>query len=409
MKIIHTSDWHLGAKLHERDRAEEHRRFLAFLRDLAADEKPDALVVTGDVFDVRQPSNAAQRLYYDFIADTARDGCAGRIVVTAGNHDSAQMLSAADQVLRRLGVTIIAKAGDDPVREVVVLRHPDGEPGLAIAAVPFMNDAELANFARSTPEGCEDCGNADARAARGFHAHYSAVMAEAKRLACGAPVVALGHCFAAGATPSDVRSERGRQAGGLDGRGLDAFAGADHVALGHLHIPQNVGADGRVRYSGSPLAMSFAEAGKSKSVDVVTFGKRAGDNVDVRQIEVPEFTPLRRLEGDQQSISAAFDALAASATSPMYAALKVTCGDGDMAAFIAEMRTKASTTKIEILPIEDARVRASGVHCLSECDTLEATTPLEVARLRLAEEHLSAGEIERYAALISTVANGLEP
>lgn len=108
MKIIHTSDWHLGSKLHDQDRAEDHAAFLKWLGETMKVEKPDVLLVTGDVFDTRQPSPAAQALYYDFIADTARAGVCGKIVVTAGNHDSASMLAAADQVLKLLGVDVIA-------------------------------------------------------------------------------------------------------------------------------------------------------------------------------------------------------------------------------------------------------------------------------------------------------------
>lgn len=407
MKIIHTSDWHLGARLHERERTDDHKRFLAFLRSLVESERPDALVVAGDVFDVRQPSPAAQRLYYDFIADTARAGLCPAIVVIAGNHDSAQMLAAADQVLRRLGVRVVAKAGDGIADEVIALGNADGSCGLAIAAVPFMSDAELANFWRAAGESGEGL-SPGRKIAQGFRAHYAAVIAEAKRQGRGAPVLALGHCNVSGARVSDARSERGRQTGGLDERDAAAFAGADCVALGHLHIPQKAGASGRVLYCGSPLPMSFAEAGQKKFVNVIEFGKRAGGEVTVREIEVPEFTPLRVLDGTPEKILADLDALVAQSERPVCVALKVTDGEGEISAFVNAARSVAQGSPVEILPIEDLRKRdAAPSQAVRRTATLESLAPRDVAMLRLADEHLDEAEMKTYAAMIDEIVAGL--
>ena len=405
MKIIHTSDWHLGAKLHERDRSDDHRRFLDFLRGVIESERPDALLIAGDVFDVRQPTPAAQRLYYDFIAETARAGLCPSIVVTAGNHDSPQLLAAADQVLRRLGVRVVAKPGDCATDEVVTLNDGRGGCGLAIAAVPFINDATLANFCRdASADAPGEPQKMQQRIARGFRAHYDAVMAEARRQAAGAPIVAMGHCTITGSRLSDQRSERGRQIGGLDERDAAAFSAADYVALGHLHIPQKIDAAGRIRYCGSPLPMSFAEAGARKFINVVELGERAGDAVNVREIAVPEFTPLRVLDGSQEKIRADLATLAANATTPVLAALKVTEGEGDMAAFVNGVRAIVNGSRVEILPIEDARQRPSGaIQTIRETATLDALSPYDVAMLRLTDEHLSADELSTYSSMLTDV------
>ena len=389
--------------MHERDRTEDHKRFLSFLRSLVETERPDALVIAGDVFDVRQPSPAAQRLYYDFIADTARAGLCPAIVVIAGNHDSAQMLAAADQILRRLGVRVIAKASPDIAQEVVTLENADGSCALAIAAVPFMNDAELANFWRSSGE------NGDGltllqKIAHGFRAHYAAVIAEAKRQANGAPILAVGHCTVTGSRISDERSERGRQTGGLDERDAAVFAGADYVALGHLHIPQKIGDSGGVRYSGSPLAMSFAEAGQKKFVNIVEFGEHSGEEVRVREIEVPEFTPLRVLEGTQEKIREDLTALVAHSTSTVCVALKVTEGDGEMSSFVNGARALAQGSHVDILPIEDLRKRETKkAQELWRSATLEILEPMDVAMLRLADEHLDDGELKTYRTMLEEI------
>lgn len=406
VKLLHTSDWHLGARLHERDRSDDQRRFLAFLRDAVAEERPDALVVAGDIFDVRQPTATAQRLYYDFLADAVRDGCCKSIVIISGNHDSAQLLAAPDRLLVRLGVRVVTGYGVEGADEVVAVGDGRGGCALAIAAVPFMSDAALANSARV----CEGSGGADLptlarRVADGFRIRYAAAIGEARRLADSAPIVAMGHCTVTGAQLSDQRSERGRQIGGLDERDAGAFAGADYVALGHLHVPQTLGEGGRVRYCGSPLPMSFAEAESRKSISVVEFGERSGDAVRLREIAVPEFTPLRVIEGAQEEIREKLLALSASASSPVLAALKVTGGDGDMAAFVGSARAVATGSHVEILQIEDARPRtATAAQVLrDETQTLEALAPHDVGMMRLADEHLSQDELAVYSAMLSDV------
>lgn len=406
MKLIHTSDWHLGAKLHERDRSEDQRRFLAFLRDAIAEERPDALVVAGDVFDVRQPTAGAQRLYYDFLADTVSDRACKNIVVISGNHDSAQLLAAPDRLLARLGVRVVADMGADAADRVVAIGDGRGECALAIAAIPFLNDATLANAARPPGgmRGGAELAAMPQRVAEGFRLCCAAAIAAARRAAQAAPVVAVGHCTVAGARLSDLRSERARQVGGLDERDPGAFAGADYVALGHLHVPQTLGERGRVRYCGSPLPMSFAEASARKSISVVELGARAGEPVALREIAVPEFTPLRVIEGTHEEIRDGLRALVASAQSTVLTALKVTGGDGDMAAFVCAARAAADGSKVEILQIEDARQRtALAAKTLRDAQTLDALTPLDVGMSRLADLHLSPDELSRYAAMLSDV------
>lgn len=403
MKIIHTSDWHLGAKLHEQDRGEDHRAFLAFLATLIAEEKPDALVVSGDVFDTRQPTPAAQKLYYDFLAEVARGGNCGKVVVTAGNHDSSSMLAAADGVLRRLQVEVVSRAGDDPAGEVCRVDGADGLPALVIAAVPFMGDGELANFARAAGSTAEV---PTERLAAGFTAHYAAVFAEAKRVAGNAPVVVTGHCTVSGARVSDERSERGRQIGGLDAREGAAFGDADYVALGHLHIPQFVGEGERVRYSGSPLAMSFAEAGCAKSVTVVEFAGAAGGGIAVREVPVPDFTPLRVFEGGTEGVRHAVTALVAAKPALVYAAVRITEGEGELAPFWSELDSVVQGSGVRILLKENARPHAqpgSGLAAASE-KTLSAMTPLEVATLRINEESdLTEEERSTYVSMVEKV------
>ena len=295
MKIIHTSDWHLGARLHEEDRSAEHQAFLDWLIGLLRVEGADALIVAGDVFDVKAPSPQAQKLYYEFLAKVVKEHLCSKVVVTAGNHDNAKMLAAPSRLLEELGVAVVSVAGGgDAVNEVVTVEGKDGKPGLVVAAVPFMFDAELANF------GLDVTGDESDRAARilaGWKRHYEEVIAAARKAAPNVPLVVTGHCTVRDARQSDADSERCRRIGGIEAYDVAPFADADYVALGHLHLPQPVkGFEKKMFYSGSPLQMSFDEATGRKSVNIVTFGGPGADpSVELR--EVPETVPILTVEG----------------------------------------------------------------------------------------------------------------
>ena len=402
MTVIHTSDWHLGAKLHEQDRAEEHRQFLKALAELVQSESADAVVISGDVFDVRQPGPAAQALYYDFLASLKSCTTCRKVVVTAGNHDSASLLAASRPVLKHLDVEVVAKASEDVAKELVVLTKADGSPALVVAAVPFMNDGELSNFARAA--GVESA-DAAARVAAGFEAHYRAVLAAAHDAAPGAPVIVTGHCAVAGAKTSDARSERGRSVGGLDAFDGDAFAGADYVALGHYHIPQSVGDSGRVFYCGSPLQMSFAEAGQPKFVNVVRFGEKAGDAIDVKQVPLAVPVPLVKLEGSVEGVREQLKAIVAKGTAA-YVNVRVTEGEGELAGFWNEVdATAGATSGVRVLLKENGRPHAklgAGLAAAPEQD-LAALTPRDIAELRVGEEDLNEQEKKEYIKMVEEV------
>ncbi len=403
MTVIHTSDWHLGAKLHDQDRADEHRQFLTALSALVKAESADAIVISGDVFDMRQPGPAAQSLYYDFLASLDACKTCRKVVVTAGNHDSASLLAASGPVLKRLGVEVIAKANEDVSKELIALKKADGTNALVIAAVPFMNDGELTNFARAAGVAASD---AATRIAAGFKAHYQSVLAAAQTAAQGAPILVMGHCAIAGATVSDSRSERARVVGGLDAFDGGVFAGADYVALGHYHIPQSIGDSGRVFYSGSPLQMSFSEAGQQKFVNVIRFGEKAGDAIDVKQIPLAVPVPLARIEGSVETVRANLLALVQKGVRT-YVNVRVTEGEGELAEFWNQIDAIVDGKDVRVLQKENARPQVkpgAGLVAASEKD-LKALTPEEVAVLRIGEEDLTPEEKAEYIKMVKDVMN----
>lgn len=401
MKILHTSDWHLGGKLHEQDRSGEHERFLAWLAALLREERPDALVIAGDVFDTFAPSNRALELYYSFLGEIFKSSLCRAVVAVGGNHDSPSLLDSPEKVLIHLRAHVVGAAAETPAQEVVWVPGADADSGLAIGAVPYLREGDLRCAAAGESE--------EERAARlqaGFRAHYAAVAEAARALSRAkagrdAPLVLTGHCCLSNAKLSDDHSERARTIGGLDSFSAALLPPADYVALGHLHLPQAVGGNPACRYAGSPLPMSFAEAQSAKSVALVTFGPQSGDPIDVRTVPVPVFQKLEQVSGAPEAIAARLAELTRSGE-PVWADVQVTEGEGELAAFWDSLSALVRDTPVKILTRRNNRPGRSRAG-RGDADTLrlDTLTPAEVFRMRLAEESLTDGERADFAALFN--------
>lgn len=299
MRILHTSDWHLGRVLCTRKRYEEFEAFLDWLADTLQRERIDVLLIAGDIFDTSTPSNLAQALYYRFLVRAGAAGC-GHVVVTAGNHDSPSFLDAPRELLEALRVHVVGSAAADPADEVLVLRDADDAPVLIVCAVPYLRDRDI-----RTAEAGESVEDKERKLVEGIRAHYAAVAAEAERrrdgLGADVPIVATGHLFTAGGQTLDDDGVRELYIGSLAHVNAGIFPPCiDYVALGHLHVPQLVDGRETIRYSGSPLPMGFGEARQTKSVCLVDFD---GGPPTVRTLEVPTFQRLERIRGDWDNIA----------------------------------------------------------------------------------------------------------
>jgi DNA repair protein SbcD/Mre11 len=300
MRLLHTSDWHLGHTLKEVARDYEHQAFLAWLLETCAREMPDVLVITGDVFDSATPPATAERMWFELLAAARRACPAMDIIAIAGNHDSPARLGAASAVLRELGVHVIGSLphrADGSIDLDRVLLPVAGGRGL-VAAVPFLRpvdlpSASLRDAARSgNAEPC-DVGTAEDP----IGAIYREVIAAAReRLAPNQALVVLGHLYAAGAEPS--ASERRVSVGGQESASLRMFPrDIDYVALGHIHRSQRIGRD-TIRYAGAPIALSIDEANYRHQVVVVDFdgAKPAGERAaQIRGLEIPQVIEIVRV------------------------------------------------------------------------------------------------------------------
>lgn len=298
MKIIHTADWHLGHRLVNNDRHEEQQRALAWLSDLIATEQAEALIIAGDVFDTGTPSNQAQELYYRFLTGLTRTRCR-HVVVVGGNHDSPSLLNAPRELLRLLRIHVVGNLDRQPDGSwgslLIPLLHPEtGAPEALVAPIPFLRDREL----RSSVQG-ETAAEREAAIRNGIAEVYrqagQQVQEWQSQHGAKLPTLATGHLYATGATTSG--SELDIHVGNLGQVGADVFPEIfDYVALGHLHRPQTVGHQERIRYSGSLIPLGFGEVTDRKEV-VITHYEPQGGLLHLSTHEIPRYRQLFRLTG----------------------------------------------------------------------------------------------------------------
>ena len=286
MKVIHTSDWHIGQTLYQYSRDEEHKYFFNQLKNIVLEENPDALIVSGDIFHASTPSVMSQRLYYHALVELSRLYDDLQIIVTAGNHDSPSRLEAPRELWEAFNVTVIGNL--DFYKEVqengltydaskiqIPVRRNDEIVGW-ILAVPFIN-------AGNYPSVKEDDGYS--KRVFSFYNNLKDNLKLNKQYTENHSVISIGHFMISGV---DSASQN-KLTGGLESvvsTEMSAIPGIDYWAMGHVHHPQNVGEN--IRYSGSPFAMTFNEI-YPHSVTVVEIENH---NVDIKIREIEPLVPV---------------------------------------------------------------------------------------------------------------------
>jgi exonuclease SbcD len=303
MKVLHTSDWHLGRSLFGRKRYDEFDAFLNWLIETITAEQIDVLLIAGDIFDTNTPSNRAQSLYYDFLCKVSASSCCQHIVVIAGNHDSPSFLNAPKALLNALNVYVVGAMTDNPADEVILLKDRIQQPQALICAVPYLRDKDI----RTAAPG-ETIDDKNTKLIDGLKQHYIEVCAVAEQQQAtfakdqiNIPIIGMGHLFAAGGKTVDNDGVRDLYVGSLAHVTADIFPSSlDYLALGHLHVPQIVGGKNHIRYCGSPIPMGYGEATQTKKVIIVAFN---AEQSTIQEIDVPCFQPLVRIAGDLDHIN----------------------------------------------------------------------------------------------------------
>lgn len=289
MKILHTADWHIGQLFHEYDRTYEHQNFLNWLVHTLQDEKIDVLLISGDVFDISNPAAASIKMFYSFLNSATKANPDLQIIITAGNHDSASRLEAPKPLLESSNVHIIGLVEKDATGNIdyekllVPIYDHSGNIKIWCLAIPFLRMGDYPTIPNSANPYTD-----------GVTALYQEAFeyAEQKKQD-GQTIIAMGHLHTHHAEITELDKTERLIMGGVECIPATAFhQDIKYVALGHIHKAQCIGGKEYIRYSGSPLPMSFSELNYKHQVIVFELNDEISN---LTSVEIPLFVPLQRI------------------------------------------------------------------------------------------------------------------
>ena len=288
MRLLHTSDWHLGQNFFGFSRHYEHQQFLDWLLLTLVEQQIDVLLIAGDVFDTANAPVSAQQQLYQFLCAAKLNTPHLQVVIIAGNHDSPTRLEVPMPFLSAFDMVVIGQVTRqhqqiDVERMVIPLKNQQGEVKAWCLAIPFLRPSDVPKV-----------DNAKDAYLEGIAALYQqATDCALDKRETGQAIIAMGHCHMLGSQVSED-SERKLVMGGIESLSSAIFAPEiSYVALGHLHLAQKVGGDDRVRYSGTPLPMSFSEEHYQHSIRVIELDHDAIKSAT--SILIPRTVPLYRI------------------------------------------------------------------------------------------------------------------
>ncbi|MBQ4833661.1 exonuclease SbcCD subunit D C-terminal domain-containing protein [Pseudoalteromonas sp. MMG010] len=262
MKVLHTSDWHLGQQFYEHDRRDEHGAFFTWLLNTLVEQHIDLLLIAGDIYHTATPAASAENQLYQFIKNAKKQCPHLHIVIIAGNHDSANRILAAQPLLAQFDTQVVGRF-DPSTPQNVVLTVKNNNSDAIIIAMPFLRASDVSSLSHT------DNGPSYAQ---GVAKAYELALTHASPLTNNtSPLIVMGHLHAKGGDISGD-SERNLVIGGEEAISANVFPEQAHyVALGHLHKAQQVAKNDKIRYSGTPIPMSFSERNYTHQVNIVEF------------------------------------------------------------------------------------------------------------------------------------------
>jgi len=398
MRIIHTSDWHLGQNFYTKSRGPEHQAFLDWLLSTAVEQSVDAIIVAGDIFDTGSPPSYARELYNRFVVQLQATGC--QLVVLAGNHDSVATLNESRELLACLNTSVIASARHDASQQTLLLKKKDGTPGAILCPIPFLRPRDI----QSSQAGLS--GHEKQRSLmEAISEHYQQCYAAAvsARGAQKLPIIATGHLTTVGVTKTDA--VRDIYIGTLDAFPAQNFPPADYIALGHIHRAQLIGGTEHIRYSGSPISLSFDETGKAKSVYLVEFAD--GALHEVTALPVPVSQPLAVIKGSLGEIEKQLEQWRDAPAEPkVWLDIEIATDEylHDSQRHIQQL---TDSLPVEVVLLRRSREQRERVIARQHKETLSELTVEEVFERRLAQEETTEERGQRLRMLFAQTVSSL--
>lgn len=399
MKILHTSDWHLGRTLYsKKERQEEHKAFLEWLLKTIKENSIDLLLIAGDIFDTASPSTTSQRMYYDFLVKVKTAGCEN-VIVVGGNHDSPSFLNAPKDILAALNVAVIGNATENIEDEILVVKDNNGNPTIIVCGVPFLRERDISRFAEG-----ENYSDRSKRINENIKKHYEEIaeLAENKRKELGKqiPIIATGHLSVAGGQRNEDDGVRETYIGNIEAVGSDIFPDTfEYVALGHYHIPSKI--KEHIRYCGSPIPMGFGEAKQTKCVYVVDYAK--GQNIET--IEIPIFQKLESIVGDKIFIEKRLTELKKSGSSVWVEVIYK--GDEVFPDFSAWTNEQVTNSEIEVLKLQNRQHLNEVLTTNDTTDSLDELNAFDVFDKLLDKSSISDKQKEELKESYKEIVDGL--
>lgn len=413
MRIIHTSDWHLGQFFINKSRLQEHKQFIDWLLQQVVEHQVDAVIIAGDIFDTGAPPSYARELYNQFVIGMNKLG--RQLIILAGNHDSVSTLNESKGILAQLNTQVISAAADDLSTQVLQLKNKEGEIGAIVCAIPYLRPRDImqSQAGESGQQKQKALGLAISQ-------HYKEVFQLAQKqqdeLDQPVPIIATGHLTAMGVTTSE--SVRDIYIGNLEAFPAKDFPAADYIALGHIHRPQRVAKTDYIRYCGSPIPLSFDELGADptktvKQVLLVDFCD--GKLQSVEPLMIPMFQPMQVIKGDLESIEQQLAELTIAQNTaiehndqnlPIWLSIEVETQDylNDL-----QQRIQALTAdmNVEILQLRRARKQQQQRIEREDKELLNELTPADVFERRLASEVFETDEEKQRLIRLKTAFTGI--
>ena len=391
MRILHTSDWHLGQFFINKSRADEHQKFILWLLEQVEKQAIDAVIIAGDVFDTGTPPSYARELYNQFVIGMHGLGC--QLVILAGNHDSVSTLNESKNILAQLNTQVVASVNPKSEEQVLTINNRQGEVGAIVCAIPYIRPRDIIKSQ------ADESGSAKQQAlGQAIADHYQQVFSHAKlkqqQLDNPVAIIATGHLTAMGVKSSE--SVRDIYIGNLEAFPASSFPPADYIALGHIHRSQIVAKSDHIRYCGSPIPLSFDELTSPKQILIAEF-----KNAKLHQLTslaVPLFQPMKMIKGDLESIEQQLLELDKTLSAekeelPTWLSIEVETQDylNDLQARVQQLTV---TMNVEFLQLRRARKQQQQQIERIDKEVLAELTPVDVFERRLAQEEFNT-EIEQ--------------